>query len=241
MGLGIVLLFWIVVGTILTVISSCVLGGITASLTRGVEKGRRALIIAACVLPFACSGWAAVLFLFQAVVNEGLLHRDLGLGDSWHAPIPNGYEILFIDVTDCGWIYSPKTQLTPNVVSEQEDAVANVRKIQIANQYILGGVNSKGFSDFCIEDTIDSYFILDTSVGGKRVLTDYEALRVAALSLGIQPHLEPIYEVYSRNRFTWFDVLVGVLFLLPPMIAFSLLIWQIFRLRRTRRTTLLSL
>jgi hypothetical protein len=110
MGLGIVLLLWLVVGTVLTAIGAAILAGTTGLLTRGITNGRRKVIIAAALLPFVCLCWAGVVFVFQAVINEGLLHRDLGLGDTWHAPLPNGYQIMMIDVTDQGMVYNPKTQ-----------------------------------------------------------------------------------------------------------------------------------
>jgi hypothetical protein len=140
MGITIVLLLWAVFGTVVAALIPTTLGGTTALLTRG-ATGRRKAIISAAVFPFACFAWGAAVFVFQAIVNEGLLHRDLGMGDTWHAPLPNGYQIMMIDVTDQGWVYNPKTQ-PGSGVREQEDAVAGVRKIQIAGRYILGATDS---------------------------------------------------------------------------------------------------
>ena len=102
------------------------------------------------------------MFVFQAVVNEGLLHRDLGLGDTWHAPLPNGYQIMMIDVTDQGWVYNPKTQ-PGSAVGEPADAVAGVRNLQVAGRYILGSADSKTFEHLG-KDTnqVDTYFLMDT-------------------------------------------------------------------------------
>ena len=108
MGLGIVLLFWAVIGTILAVGGIIIFGGVTAFCTRGAAKGRRSAITMACLFPIACLAWAGALFVFQAIVNEGLLHRDLGIGDTWHAPVSNGYQIMMIDVTNQGWVYNPR-------------------------------------------------------------------------------------------------------------------------------------
>src|SRR5580692_4593570 len=109
MGIGIVLLLWAVVGTVVAAIGAVTLGWITAVLTRRIANNRRKVIVAASLFPLVCLGWGGAMFVFQAVVNEGLLHRDLGLGDTWHAPLPNGYQIMMIDVTDQGWVYNPKT------------------------------------------------------------------------------------------------------------------------------------
>lgn len=241
MGIGIVLLLWAIIGSILAGASLVVLGGAVAFFTKGVTKGRTAAIVAAGLFPFACLAWAGAIFFFQAFVNEGLLHRDAGLGDAWRCPLPNGYAILMIDVTDYGSVYNPKTQGVSGAVGEQEDAVFGVRLLQIAGPYILGGVDSKvpGDSD---ESSIqvDSYFVLDARTGKRTNLPSYEALNTAALQFGVQPKLEPIQSVYARYRFSWFDVFVGVLFCSPILITFLFLVRRVMRLRQTRGAALQS-
>ncbi len=233
MGIGIVLIVWAVVGTVLASVAALVLGGITALLTKGAAAGRcRRTILAARIFPFVCLGWAAFLFVFQASVNGFLLHRDPGLGDSWSCPLPNGYAITMIDVTDQGWVYNPKTQ-NEGVVSEQRDAVAGVRILQVAGQYILGGSDSKAFTKLAHESNdVDRYFLLDTQTGQRTDFANYDAMHNAVAHLGIQLNLERINVVYSRFRFTWFDVLVGVLLCLPPLSYLALLARQILRLRK---------
>jgi len=88
MGLGLVLLFWAFVGTLLACIGAATLGGATSLFTRKAASGRKRVIITAAFFPFLCLAWGAGVFVFQGIVNEGLLHRDLGLGDTWHAPLP---------------------------------------------------------------------------------------------------------------------------------------------------------
>jgi hypothetical protein len=234
MGIGFVLLFWAVGGAVVAAIGAAILGCVTALLTRGVANGRRKVIIAASLFPFVCLGWGGIMFVFQAVVNEGLLHRDLGLGDTWHAPLPNGYQIMMIDVTDQGWVYNPKTQ-PGSGVGEREDAVAGVRDVQVAGRYILGATDSKAFERLG-QDTnqVDAYFLLDTQLGKRTQFQNYDALRHSALELGIEPSLQPIDAVYSKFRFSWFDVLAGLLFCLSPIIGTVLLIFWIVQLRRTR-------
>jgi hypothetical protein len=235
MGIGVVLIIWAVVGTIVASAGVLVVGGTTAFLTRRATRWRRSAIVVACLFPFACFAWAGAVFMFQALVNEGLLHRDPGLGDSWHCPLPNGYSLLMIDLTDEGWVYDPKTQIVPDSVSDQDDAVPDVRTLQIAGRYILGG-RSAGMTRRSDEngDQVNSYFLLDTAAGKYKTFATYEQLRDASLQHGIQPTLEPIYQVYSRYRFTWFDVFVGFLFCAPPLVSGSLLLRWVLRLRRER-------
>ena len=90
MGLGFVLVIWAVVGTILAGIGLIVFGGATSFFTRGVPNGRRKAIAVAGLFPFACLAWAAANFVFQAVVNEGFLHRDPGLGGHMALPTADG-------------------------------------------------------------------------------------------------------------------------------------------------------
>jgi hypothetical protein len=179
MGLGIVLVFWVVVGIVLASIAALALAGATTLLTRRVPARRRRTILAAAVFPFICFGWGACVFAFQAVVNEVLLDRDLGIGDTWHAPLPNGFEIVMIDVTDQGWLYNPKTQ-PGSGIGEQEDAVSGVRKVQVAGRYILGGTDSKSFAHLGPSENVDSFFILDTATARQTRLQTYNELRSRA-------------------------------------------------------------
>jgi hypothetical protein len=147
-----------------------------------------------------------------------------------------------IDVTDYGWVYNPKTQGSGGVVGEQEDAIAGVRLVQVSGQRILGGSDSQAFRESRDnnKDQVDSYFLLDTATGKRTNFSTYNALQNATLQLGIQPNLEHIETVYSRYRFTWFDVFVGFLLFVPPFISGSLLVLWIVRLRRERASVMQS-
>jgi len=234
MGLGIVLVFWALAGMVIASIGSLTLAVTTAFLTRRVPAQRHRAILAAAIFPFVCLGWEACLFVFQGVVNEGLLNRDPGIGDTWHAPLPNGFQILMIDVTDQGLVYNPKTQPGPTI-GEQEDAVAGVRELQVAGRYILGGRDSKSFADpFQEKENVDSFFILDTASSKQTKFETYDELRSRAQEFGINLKLEPIHSVYARYRWTWFDLFAVVLFFIPPLVGLALLAWWVWHLRRTR-------
>ena len=135
-----------------------------------------------------------------------------------------------IDSPDEGFIYNPGTQPTESV-GEQDDAIAGVRVLQIAGPYILGGMDTKWGSD-----EVDSYFVLDTRSGRHVALPTYDALRKSAQEAGVALKLEEIGTVYRRFRFTWFEVLVGILFAGPPILAFVFLARWVSRVRRTRET-----
>jgi hypothetical protein len=232
MGIGFVLMLWAIAGTVLAGMGALIFGGATAFLTRGARTGRRKAILAASAFPFICLAWGGIVFGFQALVNELILDRDAGLGDTWHWPLPNGYSLLMIDVTDQGWVYNPKTQ-PGDSVTEQEDSIAGVRKIQVAGRYILGASDTKWFGSE-ENDRVDSFFVLDTQSGTHIAFYDYDRLKAEAARLGIQVNLEPISAVYSSYRFTWFEGFVGCLLFLPlVVVAYQITRWVI-RVRRTR-------
>lgn len=176
------------------------------------------------VLPFLCLGWGGAVLAFQWIVNGTVFQRDPGIGDAWECPLPNGYALLMIDVPDQGFVYSPKTQTIPGGVGEQEDAVSGVRVVQVAGRYIAGGTDSHVLEHFGTnKKEIDSCFLLDTVTGMRTRFSNLDDLRGAMVPLGIQLTLEPISLVYSRYRFTWFDLLVAILFLGPPLLGLVLL------------------
>lgn len=233
MGLLFVLMLWAIVGSVVAAIGAAVYGGSAAFFTRGTKEGRRRVVIAAGLFPFVCLGWGAGVFVFQAIVSEVLLHRDIGLGDTSHCPLPNGYQIVMIDVTDQGWVYNPKTQ-PGSGISERDDAIAGVRTLQVADQYVLGGTDSKAFDHQWQEtDKVDGYFILDTVAGKHANFSTFDQLHARAKELKITPELQPIYTVYSKYRFSWFDVFAGFLFCVPPLAGTVLLIVWVRRLRRS--------
>lgn len=240
MGLGFVLFAWVIIGTIMAGIGLAVFGVATAFFTRGVLEGRRKAIIVAGIFPFACLFWAAIVFVFQAIVNDRVFHCDPGAGDGWCCPLPNGYKITMIDVTDQGWVSNTRTHGAEVDLNDEELTISGVRMLQLAGPYILGGIDSQAFNHLGDRDgKSDSYFVIDARTGKRTTLPNYEALRNAASRLGINLNLESIYSVYSRYRYSWFDSVAGLLLFVPPIVCLILLIRWIARLRRTRDSILL--
>jgi hypothetical protein len=92
----------------------------------------------------------------------------------------------------------------------------------VAGRYILGATDSKSFKNLD-KDTnhVDTYFLFDTQLGKRKQFQNYDALRQSALELGIEPNLQPINTIYSKFRFSWFDVLAGLLFCLGCVFRIS--------------------
>jgi hypothetical protein len=235
-GIGFVLVAAAIVGTVFAGLAAVVLGTITYLATRRVQRPRRTgTILAVIAFPFLALGWAATIFAFQAIVNETVLHRDAGAGDAWRCPLPNGYAILMIDQTDQGMVYNPKTQVVGGggvaIGQHHVDAVAGVRKLQIAGKYILGGDDSKAFdAPPGTRDHIDEYFLLDTQNRTRADFPSYDSLSAAVAPLGIRLNIKTI----AQHRFTWFELFAGVLFVVPPLLAAVLLLLWILGLRKHR-------
>lgn len=233
MGIGFVLLIWAVAGAVMACIGAILLGGTTALLTRGVARGRKRVILAARIFPFLCLGWSGIVFFSQAAVNEFVFHRDSGLGDMWQCPLPDGYALLMIDETEQGWVFNPKTQDWGGV-AEGEDSISGVRLLQLSGPYILGGRDSHAYQFASKDDYIESYFLLDTRTGKHESFPTYQALRDQARQMGIVLSMERISAVYSKYRYTWFEILAGIVLLGPPLTFAFLLIRWVLRLRISR-------
>jgi hypothetical protein len=240
MGLVFVLLFWGVVGLILAGAGALAARMTATLLMRGNYEGpsisgRKRAIRIATLLPFACLSWVGAIFILQGYINTTILHRDMGIGDSSYCPLPNGYSVLMIDVSDQGTVYNPKTQLGDGTVVEQEDAISGVRELQVADARLLGGADSRYSEHFGQSSpSIDRYFVLDTRTGKRTDFTTDTALRSAASMLGIELKLKPIFEVYRQYRFTWFDLAAALVMFLPPLLAVAWFLRSIVRLRHTR-------
>jgi len=201
-------------------------------LSRGNIQRSPRLISAVRMFPFACVAWAFIVFLFSSTMNEMVFQRDPGLGDAYRCPLPNGYAILMIDVTDRGIVFNPRTQ-PAHGVGETADA-ARACVLQLAGSFILGG-------SFCRidpgrrpddPDPAFHYFLLDTTSGTRTEIPTYEALRMAAASRNIQLHLEPIAQIYNRYRFTWFDTVITIAMFGVPALCGAYLFRSLWRLRK---------
>ncbi|HKQ45858.1 MAG TPA: hypothetical protein VJS47_10740 [Rhizomicrobium sp.] len=224
MGIGIVLIFWLIVGSFAALVGSVILRAIATFLVQKSHPARKRVMRVATILPFAGLGWLFAVFVFQATINV-YLGRDPGIGDSWNTPLPNGYRLIMIDVTDHGTVYNPKT-LPPDTIAGQDDNVFDVSQLQLSGRYMLGALtpdNSYG----------GSYFLLDTQSGKRLIFPDFDRLGAALGPLGIKPDLRPIETVYSQYGGRLFGYVVLALMLIPPMFVFVLFCRWVLRIRKS--------
>jgi hypothetical protein len=166
-----------------------------------------------------------------------MLYRDAGIGRTWQTPLPNGYAVLLLDEKHDGTVFNPNTHFanTSNneIHPDGPDAVSGVRVIQIVGNKILGGAGPIGqYSSPASINRIDRYFLLDTDAHTRANFQNYDELASAAHAIGIEPHLEPLYRVYKRYRFTWFDYAALALFLVPAIGAGFILAFRMWHFRK---------
>ena len=187
----------------------------------------------AILFPFSCVAYAGVWFAAYAIINAEVFHRDPGLGDSWMTPLPDGYALLMIDTTDQGTVYNPRTQPVSGSVGNRDDAVFGVRELQVSGNLIFGARDS-GYFDRIGEDStvVDRYFELNTTTHTHTEFPSLDSLRQRASSEGLHLNLRSFADVFSQYRTTWFDYVSGLVLVLVPLLAFSLLVRWIWRIRQ---------
>lgn len=236
MGIGFVLIVYAFGGAVAATIGCLVLRRVVAGFVSGSSRSRTLLIRAVTVFPFACLFWAGGVFVLSAAVNVLLFHRDVGIGDEFDCPLPNGYAISFIDTTDAGTVYNPNGR--PVWSEVRENAVNDVTVMQLAGPYILGGVDSHRLEHFGHDfSAADSWFLLNTKTGERTDFKTLAGLKEFARRSNIALSLVPVGDFYSKYRFTWFDAFAGALLVVPPLVALAFLMRWALRLRRTRETT----
>lgn len=235
MGLAIVLFvvalfFGVVCAGIVSVLGF----GIGALLTRGVERGRGSFLAVTALFPFLCVAWMAVAYLGHSVANVLVFDRSVRGGDEFDCPLPNGYALyLEKGSLEVGTLYRPTGW--PRWRNGWEDGIRDVRLLQLANGYVLGGRGRRLVETPEAGDRIvAAYFLLDTRSGRKTEFETLPELEQAAERVGLRPQLQTVGEVYAVHARTWFDgALIWILLLPLAPAVFGMFRW-LGRLRARR-------
>jgi hypothetical protein len=203
MGLGFVLLIWII-------FFGCaglpVAGGLAYWSWR---NGRRAhspskwRAAAAGLLPFVLIVVGMVWFAGYAVYSEVARKVDPWLGDSLAVPLRHGYFFCMIDVTDQGYLMKDGCSGLP--------AVHDIRELAEVGDAIVGSSGQLGA------------FVFDTTTGELKTHPDTST---ALAQFSPAPTLQSANKFYGSRRFGWQDT-VAFLILVLLVVAVS---WLWFRL-----------
>jgi hypothetical protein len=79
MGIGCVILVWLLAGMVMATIGAFILAFATRRLTKDAIGARKRTIVIAFIFPFFCFVWTGAVFAFQAYINESFLDRDAGI------------------------------------------------------------------------------------------------------------------------------------------------------------------
>ena len=77
------------------------------------------------------------------IIISELLNVDIGFGDSWKAPLPNGYQLISVDMPDNGSIYKDD--------DHHAESIDGVQQIKVIGDSVIGLSGIK-------------YFLLDTKI-----------------------------------------------------------------------------
>jgi len=234
-GLAIVLFVAaMVVGFVLACFAAVVLFALAAWLTRGVERGRGGFLVVTALFPFLCVAWMGAAYVGHGLVNVLIFERSVRGGDELDCPLPNGYALFFDKGSrEVGTLYRPAGW--PRWRSGKQEGIPDVRLLQLAKGYMLGGrgrrlVETPEAGDHIVE----SYFLLETGTGRKTEFAMLPELEQAAGQAGLRPQLQPVGEVYAAHGRTWFDGVLLWLMLLPVALGtFGMFRW-LGRLRARR-------
>ena len=222
MGPAVVLFVWAVIAGVLSILAGTVCAGLAALLTRGVKAGRRQAITLAAFFPAICAGWIGLVVIVLAIVNSAVLGRDFGFGDGWYAPLPDGFTIAMIDVTDSAGFCPTVGDME---VCPAVDYLSGVTRAQLAGPYILGAADDHAGK---------SYFLYDTRTRLRDDYSSYADLAAAAAVHKITLELRPVVEIYRDYRFTWVDGVGAATALGVPFLAGLAGLAGLLRLRRRR-------
>jgi hypothetical protein len=204
--------------------------GVTAVLLSGANKIQRLTTSGLAALPFA-----GLAFLMAPVLIAWSMSRP-DIPGSCH--LPNGYELMIVGQNDPGWVYDAKNVSSARSINWKKESLAGVVVLQIHDQYILGGLTSRGINETTIYP-VDSYFLLDSKSGETATWHSLRELRAAASERGISIDLKNFYDVYSRYGTTTTGR-VSHIALLICLAVFGLLTFLWIIQFPARRTKLLS-
>ena len=141
--MGIIFLaIWLVVFAAIAVVLGMIgVAIVSPFLAKGRRKRKMLLTFLTPILGIASFVGSSVIAMI--IISE-LLNIDLGFGDSWKAPLPNGYQIVSIDMPENGSIHKD--------ADYRVDGVNGVQQIEVIGDTVIGLSGKK-------------YFLLDTKVG----------------------------------------------------------------------------
>ena len=127
--MGIIFLaIWLVVFAAIAVVLGMIgVAIVSPFLAKGRRKRKMLLTFLTPIVGIASYVGSSVVAMI--IISE-LLNIDLGFGDSWKAPLPNGYQLVSIDMPDNGSIYKDTDYSAEGVID-------GVKRIEVSGDSVL--------------------------------------------------------------------------------------------------------
>jgi hypothetical protein len=216
MGIGLVLLAWLVFWLVVAIIASPVLGLLTRRWVKGAKKGQRIrAVIAACLLPPVAIISAFAGFVGYGVWCETIRGVDAGIGDGWRAPLGSGYYLEMIDTPTDPFVIAPS-----------------------GKQFGFGFLGI-GHDDEVIylETKANDFLLVEKATGDLSSLSSRAELDGRLRQLGSSPSaFKSGFDTYRSLRWGLVDLLAIPLVLGIPLLLTSLLAAYIRKLRKSAAT-----
>ncbi len=196
MGIGFVLMIWLVILIILGVPAALFFILIAYLVSRKASsKYRKRRMIFAAFLPYLMIAYFGFCFVIYSIWCVTLRHVDIGIGDGWCVPLGEGYTFEMIDIPDNAFISKAgKTQIYDIQLIAEKDCNLYGR-------------------------TKNSYFMLDTQKNRVDYFDSKEKMKSSLVQKGIVdiPDFMTPNKFYRNKRYTIADVIeqitTGVVFL----------------------------
>lgn len=197
--------------------------------TRNSSEARVYLAFAA-LFPLLCVVWLACIFELQAIVNKKYLARDALISEIHQTPLVNRYGLFMCDRFDFASVSTGRREWPSDTkLKEQSDlksgwqpidyGVEFVSEMQVVDNFLICAIDRNFAKQVYDRDCSVPFFIVDTKSNLKKGFYRLEELEDEARKLGLKEtiSLSPVIEVYRKYRFTAFDYVCFLLFILPPL------------------------
>ena len=210
LGLGFVLLFWLVLSGLAALFGACVLVIPVYWIQRRRRSIRARWILGALALPFASVAYMWAIFAVYAVYCEAIRDVDLGIGESWRVPLTHGYTLTMIDTPDRAFVRLPS-----------------------GAQHHHGLTRVSATEHFVTVEDEGRFFLMDVRGGRESVFLTEAELRAALQGSGeTTVELLSPSDYYDAHRWRALDAIAATLALAPPGLAFLTFVFGFARAQR---------
>jgi hypothetical protein len=195
MGIGIVILMHLIFLVIISSIVAFFSAIITSFVAKGEKKKRKILL--SIFIPFHIFFSFYIFGLIGSIIVSEAKKVDIGIGDSWYAPIDESYQILMIDISELAYIEC-----------NGESILSDVSEIQQIEKKIIGKTHNENYFSINLID---------------KKLTEYKNLKEFKKGENLtKPNFIKVEEFYQKRKWEVSGremIFVGILSLIASILT----------------------